>query len=270
VKKPLKGRRVLITGASSGIGEVAARTFAAAGASVAIVSERKEELEEVAKSIRNQGGKAAAFVVDLACPEQVEGLIARVEKQIGPLDILVNNAGVGMGAEILDTSLQEMRFLFEVNFFALASLCKQALAAMAPRGRGHIINVSSAAARFGGPTISAYSATKGAVHAYTQALRIEAAVYGIAVTEILPISVRTRFFDNMRGERSQPSGVVLTPEMVAQSILRCAAARRPKPEILPFPGIRAVFVLNALSPDLLSRVAKRSYAREVRQARAKK
>jgi|SRR5579871_1570126 len=270
VKRALSGRRVLITGASSGIGEVTARTFATAGARIAIVSEREAELKNVANSIQAQGGQAKAFVADLSCPDQVAGLLCRVEQQIGPLDILVNNAGVGMGAEILDTSLQEMRFLFEVNFFALAALCQQALAAMAPRGHGHIINVSSAAARFGGPTISAYSATKGAVHAFTQALRIEAAVHGIAVTEILPISVRTRFFDNMRGERSQPSGVVLTPELVAQSILRCAAARRPKTEVLPFPGIRALFVLNALSPGLLSRVARRSYAREVRQTRAKK
>src|SRR5207248_8264159 len=117
------------------------------------------------------------------------------------------------------------------NFFALAELCKQALEVMAPRRKGRIINVSSAAGRFGSPTISAYSATKGAVHAFTQALRIEARVHGVYVSEVLPISVQTKFFDNVKGEKYQPTGVVLPPETVAQSILRCATARRPRPEI---------------------------------------
>lgn len=265
----LRDRKVLITGASSGIGEAAARAFAAAGAHAAIVSEREAELNAVAEAICATGGRAAAFVADFSKPEQVDGLIARVEQQIGPLDILVNNAGVGMSADILSTPMADMRFLFEVNFFALAALCRQALAAMSPRGHGHIINVSSAAGRFGSPTISAYSATKGAVHAYTQALRIEARVYGVAVTEVLPISVQTPFFDNVRRGRYRPGGVVLTADRVAQSILHCAASAHPRPEVLPYPFLRTAFVLNALLPGLLTRYAGREYARSVQQGREK-
>ncbi len=266
----LKQRCVLVTGASSGIGEETARAFARAGAHVVIVSERAADLEAVALSIRALGGQATPVVVDLTHPEQVEGLIARVESLVGPLDILVNNAGVGMSTSVLDTRLADMRFLFEVNFFALASLCQQALAVMAPREHGRIINVSSAAARFGSPTISAYSATKGAVHAYTQALRLEARIYGIHVSEVLPVSVRTRFFENAVGRKYRPMGVVLTAQAVAESILRCATARVPQPEVLPYRGIRALFVLNALLPGLLVRLAGRRYAQALERARQQK
>lgn len=253
--------RVLITGASSGIGAAAARLFAKGGADVVLVSEREDDLNEVACEIHAAGGKATALVADFSNPEQVEGLIARVEDEGGPLDVLVNNAGVGMGATILNTKPQDLRFLFEVNFFALASLCRQALEVMAKRGQGRIINVSSAAGRIGGPEVGAYAATKGAVHTYTQALRIEARSYGVHVSEALPISVRTQFFDNVKGQKYRPSGVVLTVESVAQSIVRCAQSRRPKAEVLPYRPIRFAFLIDALLPGLLDPILGKDYLR---------
>lgn len=245
----------MITGASSGIGEAAAREFARQGAVVVIVSERAKELNAVAQSIRDAGGRATAFVVDLSQPEQVQGVIARVEAQVGPLDVLVNNAGIGLGATILEMRHEQMRLLFEVNFFALADLCKQALTTMSVRRSGRIINVSSAAALFGSPTVSAYSATKGAVHAYTMALRTEASAYGISISEVLPVSVRTRFFDSVQGEKYRPSGVMLTSEKVALSIVRCAAAAHPAAEVQPYYPIRFIFILTALFPSLMAAIA---------------
>jgi short-subunit dehydrogenase len=256
---------ILITGASSGIGEATARAFAKAGARLVLVSEQEEQLPAVAQSLCEAGGQAAAIVADFSKPEQVEGLVARAEQVMGPLEVLVNNAGVGLGASVLDTKPSDLRFLFEVNFFALANLCRQALAVMAPRGQGRIINVSSAAGRLGGTTIGAYAATKGAVHAYTNALRMEARAYGVHVSEVLPISVRTRFFQNVKGEKYRPSGIVLTSEQVADSIVRCASARHPKAEVLPYRPIRAVFVLDALFPGLLDRFAAKEFAESVRR-----
>jgi uncharacterized protein len=253
---------VLVTGASSGIGETTARLFAAEGAQVILISQQEAELHRVAADIRQAGGRATVLVADFARPEQVEGLIACAEREVGPLDVLVNNAGVGMGATALDTPPDELRLLFEVNFFALVSLCRQAMAVMAPRGKGHIINVSSAAARFGSAGVSAYSATKGAAHAYTQALRTEASVYGIHVTEVLPISVRTKFFDNVHGEKYAPSGIVLTAERVAQTIVRCARSPRPKAEVLPYRPVGIVFVLDTLFPGLMARIAARQYQKD--------
>ena len=251
----LIAKRVLITGASSGIGEAAAREFAQQGAIVVIVSEKAEELHAVAQSIRDAGGQAHAVVVDLSKPEQIQGVIARAEALVGPLDVLVNNAGIGLGATIMETRQEQMRLLFEVNFFALAELCKQALTVMSVRRKGRIINVSSAAALFGSPTVSAYSATKGAVHAYTMALRTEASLYGVSVSEVLPVSVRTRFFDSVHGEKYKPSGVMLTSDQVAHGIVCCAAATRPAAEVQPYYPIRFIFILTALFPSLMAAIA---------------
>jgi short-subunit dehydrogenase len=259
----LKGRHVLITGASSGIGEAAARAFVHAGASVVIVSEQEAQLQAVAQSLREAGGQAMAIVADFSQPEQVAGLIGRAEEQIGPLDVLVNNAGIGLGAAVQEMSLSDLRLLFEINFFALVALCKQALAVMTPRGQGRIINVSSAAGRLGGTGISAYAASKGAVHAYTIALRLEARAYGVHVSEVLPISVKTPFFEHVKGQKYRPGGIVLTPEDVARSIVRCAASAHPSAEVLPYRPMRAVFVLDALFPGLLDRIAGKNFARSV-------
>ena len=246
----LKDRGVLVTGASSGIGEAAARAFSLRGAKVGLAAHLAHELDPVVASIRESGGAAEGLVADFSDPAQVAGLVAKFEAQVGPLSVLVNNAGIGLGASILETTPEELHRVMQINFFALADLSQQALRVMKPRREGRIINVSSAAGLMGSPGVSAYSASKGACHAFTQALRMEARAYGIWVSEILPISVRTKFFDNLEGDKYQPGGIVLTKERVAESILKCAAMNRPPAEALPYRPIRAVFALDALIPGL--------------------
>ena len=256
-------RHIVITGASSGIGEATARACAAAGARVILVSHEAPILDNVVQSILSDGGRAAAAEIDLANSQQIDGLLERLEKQEGPIDTLINNAGVGLGASVNDTRIEDLRFVFEVNFFAVHLLCRQALQCMAPRGFGTIINVSSAAARMGSPGVSAYSASKGAVHTYTQALRMEARPLGVHVSECLPISVRTRFFESVRGSKYQPGGIVQTPEHVASAIVSAVTKRSPPAEILPFRPIQAAFVCDALFPGLLGRILGRRYERDL-------
>ena len=217
-----------------------------------------------------RAGQAAEFLADFSAPEQVNGLIAKFESQVGPVDILVNNAGIGLGASILETTPEELRRVMQVNFFALVDLSRQALQVMAPRSRGRILNVSSAAGLMGSPGVSAYSASKGACHAFTQALRMEAAAYGVLVTEILPISVRTKFFDNVEGNKYEPGGVILTTEQVAANIVRCATMKRPPAESLPYRPVRAVFALDALAPGIFDRFMGKNFAQEVAQRRLEK
>jgi short-subunit dehydrogenase len=253
----LNQRRVLVTGASSGIGEATAHAFARAGAQVVLVSNDTTNMVKVEEAIRAAGGQAVSACIDLTKNEDIDGLIERLEAQHGQIDVLVNNAGVGLGGLVLDTRLEDMRFVFELNFFAVHRLCQQALRSMSARKQGVIINVTSASARFGSPSISAYSASKGAVHAYTQALRTEAAPHGVHVCECLPISVRTPFFDSVRGHTYRPGGIVQTPEQVANVIVRAAAMTSPPAEILPFRPVRLAFVVDALLPGLLQGILAR-------------
>lgn len=259
----LKTKRVLVTGASSGIGEATARQFASVGAFVILLSEQKEALKSVSESIISAGGSAIPVTADLSKRDIVEGLISNIEQLHGPIDILVNNAGVGLGATILETKEKDLRFLFEVNLFSLISLSTQALASMSARKCGHIINVSSGAARMGLPGVSAYSATKGAVHTFTQSMRIEARAHHVHVSEVLPISVRTQFFDNLKGQKYRPGGLVITTDTVARSIVHCAANPGRIAEVLPFAPVHLAFILETLVPGLFSRITGRSYSKRL-------
>lgn len=252
----VEGRRILITGASAGIGRAVAERLAAHGARLALVSNQPVELTELARRLN-----AFSLEADLADPAQVDGLVARVEAGLGPLDVLINNAGIGFHALLLDTPSDRLRKLFEVNYFAPVELCRQALTSMAPRGRGHILNVSSASARRGLARMSAYAPTKGALHVFSQVLRLEAARHGVKVTEILPISVRTDFFavaENRTDRSYAPRGLVHTPEQLAVCIHR--ALERPVAEVYPSALSRLGFALEGCFPNavawLLERLAK--------------
>ena len=134
----LRGRRVLITGASRGIGESLAHAFAGAGATVALVARSQDALEALAAEL---GGTAHA--ADLSDPTQVAALFPRVEDEAGPIDVLVNNAGIENPGGFIDAPEDEIRRVTQVNYLAPAELCRQAIPRMLRRGGGHIVNVSS-------------------------------------------------------------------------------------------------------------------------------
>lgn len=241
----MEGRRILITGASAGIGKALALRLAEFGARLALVSNQPAELAELAGRLG-----AVAVEVDLSDPCQVEGLVPRVEAELGPLDVLINNAGIGFHALLMDTPPDKLRKLFEINFFAPVELCRQALTSMAPRGQGHLINVSSASARRGLARMGAYAPSKGALHVFSQVLRLEAAPSGVRVTEVLPISVQTDFFasaENRTDRAYRPRGLVHTPEYLAGCIHR--AILHPVAEVYPSFLSRVGFVLETMFPN---------------------
>ena len=164
----LDGRRVLITGASRGIGESMARAFASAGATVALVARNKDAIERLAEEL---GG--TAHHADLCEPSQVAGLIERIEGESGPIDVLVNNAGLESTAALWDAPDDELRRVTEVNYLAPAELSRQVIPRMLRQGGGHIVNVSSVAACAAFPGLVSYAASKAALSHFTAGLRAD-------------------------------------------------------------------------------------------------
>jgi 3-oxoacyl-[acyl-carrier protein] reductase len=265
--KQLAGRRVIVTGAAAGIGRATALALAREGVAVEAVDRDAAELGTLVAEVAGEGeragdhaqaaprGLARAWVADLSRQEEVEGLVDRIDAEAGAVDLLINVAGIGLQASVLQMSAEDLRRLFEVDFFAAATLCRAALRVMGARQQGQIINISSAAARRGLPGMSAYAAAKAALHGFTQSLRQEARPHGVIVSEVLPISVRTGFFETATNRSARPyapSRWVQTPEYVAERIVACA--RRPVAELHTVPLLRVAFALEALAPNLVDRL----------------
>jgi short-subunit dehydrogenase len=164
----LPGKRVLITGASRGIGESLAHAFAGAGAGVALVARSEDAIQKLAAEL---GG--TAHPADLSNPTEVATLIQRVEDDGGPIDVLVNNAALGTPGSFADASGDELRQVTEVNYLAPAELCRQAIPRMLRHGGGHIVNISSGAASAMFPGLVIYSASKAALSHFTAGLRAD-------------------------------------------------------------------------------------------------
>jgi short-subunit dehydrogenase len=181
----LDGKRVLITGASRGIGEALAEKFTDAGATVALVARSKDALQKVAERF---GGTAHA--ADLSDPAQVSGLIDRVELEAGPVDVLVNNAGGGVAQGFTDAPEDALRMTTELDYLAPAELCRQAIPRMLLRGGGHIVNVSSLAGIGVYPGLVTYSAAKAALSHFTAGLRADyrGLPIGTTLVELGPVA----------------------------------------------------------------------------------
>ena len=181
----LRGKRVLITGASRGIGEALARRFAAVGAHVALVARSADAIEKLAADL---GG--TAHPADLADPAQVATLINHVEDEAGPVHVLVNNAGIApTSGAIQNWTREELEQIYRVNLISPAELCRQAIPRMLRHGGGHIVNVSSLAGTGVFPGLTGYSSTKAGLTQFTAGLRadLKKLPIGTTVVELGPI-----------------------------------------------------------------------------------
>jgi len=216
--------RVLITGASRGLGRSIAEVVSQRGAEVALVARNKEALELLAKEL---GGKA--YPTDLTDPEAVNALVDRLEAD-GPVDVLINNAGLDCVRLLPDTSAQEMRDLLQVNLMAPMELCRQLMPLMLRRGRGHIVNVSSMGAVSVSPGVTVYATSKAGLSHFTAGIRQELRGTPVKTTLVQIGAVKTDMIDGIRGfgparraiERSQRLHMLpredLEPEVVANAI----------------------------------------------------
>jgi short-subunit dehydrogenase len=189
----LHGRRVLITGASRGIGEALARRFAAAGANVALVARSADAIQKLAADLAG-----TAHPADLADPAQVATLINHIEDEAGPIDVLVNNAGVEIEAAFWDHPAADVAHIVQVNLLAPMELCRQVIPRMLRRGRGHIVNISSLASCGVYPGLTAYSATKAGLSHFNAGLRADLHKLPIKTTVVEMAGVPTDMLANAK------------------------------------------------------------------------
>jgi short-subunit dehydrogenase len=180
----LQGRRVLVTGASRGIGEALARAFAGAGAKLALIARSEGPLKALAAEV---GG--VAFPTDLSDIGATAQLIDRVEADGGPVDVLVNNAGVDLSGAFHKADPAELEHLYRVNLLTPVQLCRQLIPRMLERGCGHIVNISSLAGVGAFPGLAAYSSSKAGLSHFTAGLRADllGLPIGTTLVEVGPV-----------------------------------------------------------------------------------
>jgi len=253
VEQTLKSKVVVVTGASSGIGEATARALAARGAAVVLAARNEEKLRFLEREILAAGDQALAVKTDVEDEASVEAMVERTVGEFGALDILVNNAGLGLSGRVAELQPADLRYLFEVNLVGPLHCVRAALPHM-PRG-GRIISVSSVIGKRAIPKVGGYCATKFALNALSDALRVEISGQEISVTSVYPGTTRTAFRENSRRTRSEkrgwrPRGV--TPERVAEKIAR-AAEKGGRDVYVTLPD-RLFVAATTLLPGLTDRV----------------
>jgi len=249
----------LVTGGSSGLGRVIADAFAAAGAKVAIVGLEADAVQKAAGEMQAAGRDVLGLHADITRQEDVDRLFAQTIERFGRLDVLVNNAGRSMRGKVLDTTPEQFRDLMELNLIALVR-CTRAAAPHLLKQRGHVVNIGSLAAKSAARWVGAYPATKHAVAAYSQQLRLELGPQGLHVLLVCPGPIERKdarlyplegLEGVPEGARAPGAGVRvkgIPPEQLAAAILRACERRRPE---LVMPGrARILFAISQLWPSL--------------------
>jgi len=247
-------RVVIVTGASSGIGEATAKAFGARGDRVVLVARREDRLRQLAASLP----QSLPLPADLANTDEAFRIVEAVVARYGQVDVLVNNAGVGQYNWVDALQPEDIKAEVALNLVAPIMLTRAVAPAMLRRGRGVVINVSSIAGLIGTPTTAVYNATKFGLRGLTEALRRELQPQGIAVCGIYPATVEgTEFRQNRRANTGylMPRWLRLSTAQVAQAIV--TLADRPRAFVVLPPIFRVAILLNTLAPGLIDRLAAR-------------
>ena len=245
-----EGRRVIVTGASSGIGRDTATIFAQEGASVALFARREQMLTRLAGEIESRGGRALPIACDVSDQEQVKDAIAKARKEFGGIDVLINNAGVLIPSPFRSARLEDLRRMMDINFFGAVHATQAVLPLMEQQRRGNIVNIASIAGRRGGITLSGYSASKSALIGFTEALRSELFGSGIVASLVVPASVDTQMLDNPEWEsrRWAVANFKMPPRLVTLGVIAAVTLGMAEVEV-PL-GIVTAQKIAGLFPDL--------------------
>lgn len=255
MRRDLRGQRVLITGASGGIGRSLAEKAARRGMRVAVAARSADKLEELVKSLKESGAEAVAVPGDVTSESDRQRMLQMAVEHFGGLDVLLNNAGVASFGHFADSSEEILRQIMEVNFFAPIELIRLAIPILTQGRQPAIVNVASMCGRRGLPAWPEYSASKFALCGMTEALRGEMARFDIDVLLILPGLTRSDLGSHLlrnEGKMKIDFAHGMPPETVAEGILQALENNRTETVL----GREAVWMLrlHRFVPRMLDRM----------------
>jgi short-subunit dehydrogenase len=216
----VSGKSVLVTGASSGIGAALAEGFAKRGATVGICARRADRLADVLARVQVHAPESRSWTIDLSDLSAIDGFAATVERELGGVDVLVNNAGIPKRRHVTRLTVDECEAVMAINYFSPMRLTLALLPGIVERG-GHIVNVSSVAARLGPPIEAAYAASKAAITAFSECMAVDLRDTAVGVHVVNPGVIDTELFhlpDNEEGFHSEVDA--LTVDEMVEPVLQ--------------------------------------------------
>ncbi|WP_268800129.1 SDR family oxidoreductase [Pseudomonas huanghezhanensis] len=232
----IKNAVVIVTGASSGIGEATARAASRAGARVVLLARRQDRIDALAQELVD----ALAVVCDVTRPEQVQHAIDTIISKFGRIDALINNAGQGLHATIQDIKLEDFKELLNLNSVAPLAMMQAVIPYMLKQGRGSIVNVSSGATLATYPGSAAYTSSKAALNMLSSVARLELAEAGIAVSVMHPSITTTEFYGSVKSgltsakaQEAETVSFAHPPEWVAETILGLIKSGAAQADLVP-------------------------------------
>ncbi len=253
--RELRNRRLLITGASSGIGQALAREAARRGARLALTSRSADKLQELAGELEAQGTEVLVHPADITSENDRDKLVAAVVERFGGLDVLINNAGVASFGHFADSTEEILRQVMEVNFFAPTEMIRKCIPILTEGEQPAVVNVASMCGRRGMPAWPEYSASKFALCGLTEAFRGELARFDIDIVLILPGLTRTNLSRNLlrnEGRMKIEHDKGMEPEFVGKAILD--ALQKNKKEVVLGWEARWILRVNRFFPGLVNRL----------------
>jgi len=261
VREQLKGKNIVITGASGGIGAEIAKLCAASGANLVLIARSIEKLKQLQTELQQKHQvRVAVYQLDVSNTEKVKEVFTAIFSEIGEVDILVNNAGFGVFREAHAATMDEIKGMFDVNVVGLMACTSMVLPKMRERRSGHIINIASQAGKIATPKSSVYSATKHAVLGYTNSLRMELSDYNVLVTSVNPGPIATNFFNIADEKGTYVKNVkrfMLQPDYVARKVVERMLTKTREINLPRWMNMGSV--VYVLFPRLFERIGKKAF-----------
>lgn len=261
VREQLKGKNIVITGASGGIGAEIAKLCAESGANLVLIARSIEKLKQLQMELQQKHQvRVGVYQLDVSDTEKVKEVFTAIFTDIGEVDILVNNAGFGVFREAHAATMDEIKGMFDVNVVGLMACTSMVLPKMRERRFGHIINIASQAGKIATPKSSVYSATKHAVLGYTNSLRMELSDYNVRVTAVNPGPIATNFFNIADEKGTYVKNVqkfMLQPEYVARKVVDSMLTKTREINLPRWMNMGSV--VYVLFPSLFERIGKKAF-----------